>query len=351
MGRSFGSHPGTALLACLLLAGLLGCAPSGGGASLELPTERFHFTADGRTLAAPVFSCQPLGSLGGQDPAPHTLLIMLHGHGLTAGSYFRRGQALAAQAPEPGRVLVLAPLFPTRDRRTHEPGTLFWGPDWRSGGQSLSEAENAGLPGVSAFEILDRLILHVLERAPLRRVIVCGHSAGGQLSLRYAFLNRIRADLAARGVALRCVAANPSSYLYLGPGRYAMGPDGAIHQRTAGECAAVPGYDDYKYGLGRRTGYAAEVRDPAARLAGLDLLVLLGEEDVKRGRSLDKRPQADLQGTNRLERGLLYRHHLERLCGGRLPSGVRFALVPGAGHDAGLVFAASGVAGLVFSGP
>ena len=100
----------------------------------------------------------------------------------------------------------------------------------------------AAAPGpVTAFGALDALLTRFADAQAfpaLKAVVVAGHSAGGQLSQRYAAVARADAALKARGVAVRIVVANPSSYLWFGAERpYPPAP------------GACPDYDRWKYGI------------------------------------------------------------------------------------------------------
>ena len=81
-------------------------------------------------------------------------------------------------------------------------------------------AAGARPPGpapISSFEVIDVILARLADRArfpDLRRVVVAGHSGGGQMVQRYAVVGHGEAALTAAGIAVRYVVANPSSYLY-----------------------------------------------------------------------------------------------------------------------------------------
>jgi len=85
----------------------------------------------------------------------------------------------------------------------------WWEGWWRGGSDSVI------LPTVSSFELIDALILHVADRFPgLRAVVQIGHSAGGQLVGRYAVGSTVQDQLRERGIYMRSIIANPSSFVY-----------------------------------------------------------------------------------------------------------------------------------------
>ena len=71
---------------------------------------------------------------------------------------------------------------------------------------------------LSAFDVFDAILQRVADRTllpALTTVVVAGHSAGGQVVHRYSIIGRGEVALLARGLHMRYVVANPSSYLYL----------------------------------------------------------------------------------------------------------------------------------------
>ena len=206
---------------------------------------------------------------------------------------------------------------------------------------SLSEELNEGLPSVSSYEVMDRLIRFVTERNPeINQIIVLGHSAGGQFVSRYAAINNYHEDLKKQGVSVYYVVANPSSYLYLDATRYQLSPNGEITEPSSEELANCDGYNDYKYGLENLYGYAKSVskQDIRVRLTTRPVVFLIGQEDTERSWSLDKSCEVEVQGKNRYERGLLYQHHLRLFSKDVQNSNHRWAIIAGVGHDANEMF-------------
>lgn len=176
-------------------------------------------------------------------------VILIHGRLRNGDTYFELAQRSCALAGgSAADTLLIVPQFlATADVDAHDlpPSTLHW--DWTS----WMGGENAEGPApISSFDVLDA-ILHALasreQFASLAEVVIAGHSGGAQVVQRYAVLARDEAPLAARGIALRYVVANPSSYVYFDTMR-------PVASAVSGEFAAFdrtrcPSFNRWKYGL------------------------------------------------------------------------------------------------------
>jgi hypothetical protein len=197
---------------------------------------------------------------------------------------------------------------------------------WESGDDA------AGPSPASSFDAMDA-VLHKLSIPALfpalKIVVIAGHSAGGQFVQRYAILGRGEELLDQRGVHLRYVIANPSSYAYFDERR----PDGAGHFTPFRE-AACPGFNKWKYGMEELPRYGSEKRPGAWEESYIrrDAVYLLGTEDTNPDhRALDKSCMAEAQGPARLFRGEAYFAYLKE----RHPRDLahRLVHVPGIGHN------------------
>ena len=141
-----------------------------------------------------------------------------------------------------------------------------------------------------------------------------GHSAGGQFLSRYA----AAAKGEPMGVSVRYVVSNPSSYLYLDATR-------------PGPVLGCTGYNQWKYGMANRTGYAAAVEDAVMvkNLVRRDVVYLLGEYDVTPQFGFDASCGAMAQGPHRLQRGLDYFAYMQ----GKYGAKHKLVLVPNCGHN------------------
>lgn len=122
---------------------------------------------------------------------------------------------------------------------------------------SLSTGLNTDLPSLSSFEVIDRLIDFAIKLNPgIRRIIILGHSAGGQFTVRYAAINSRHEFREQRGMSIRYVVANSSSYPYLDPTRFHFNSAGEVLKTSQKDLSDCPGYNKYKYGSEELYGYA-----------------------------------------------------------------------------------------------
>ena len=171
-------------------------------------------------------------------------------------------------------------------------------------------------------------------------MVVFGNSAGGQFVNRYAAVGRGPDVLAARGLRVRFVAANPSTYLYFSRERPVPVPD-AAH------------VNDWRYGFDRAPGYVdANPGRSLERYLGRDVTIVLGELDNDEASLLlEVSPAAMAQGANRLDRGLRYDQHVRGLArAAGLPFRHRLIRLAGVGHTAADVLAAERTREIVFAG-
>lgn len=289
-------------------------------------------TRDGEQLQSPYCSN---GTLTETYTAVSTVVIVVHGDSRTACDQARYVAEAAGDRGQLGQTLIVAPRFLTvDDAEAATAGRLYWSDGgWKSGSPSLVSPYLRPTT-VSSYDVLDAFV----ERATstqvlpdLQRVVIAGHSAGGQLVNRYAASAHV--DVGRAGVSLRYVVANPSSYLYFDNRR----PDaGGFRTLTAAEVSACSSYNKYKYGLDKLNAYASTSPQPLpTRYAGARVDYLLGELDTDRSdSSLDTTCAANWQGTTRLARGSHYFQHLGTVLGDSVYDRQQLTVVPGVGHSA-----------------
>lgn len=270
------------------------------------------------------------------------VLVVVHGVKRDADHYYATVAALLAANPAlASETLVLAPKFAGTIDSGFGGMAAWHKSSWSEGADSV---QATGRPApVSAFQVLDDLLrsLDDRKRLPvLSSIVVAGHSAGGQLTQRYAVLNSIDGPLHRDGISVRYVVANPSSYLYLTPERPRA--DGKGYARY--ERGICPTYNQYKYGTDNLPSYAQPTEDSKlfVRYADRNLTYLLGGADNNpEHRLLDKTCGAEAQGATRLARGTGYVQY-ERLLASRGAKPVilhRSSFeVDGIGHDSKGIF-------------
>ena len=275
-------------------------------------------------------------SMAWGQPRPEVtrVVAIFHGRTRNAAGYFRYAQEARAAAHAGDRdTLIVAPQFlAERDLEAHGlgPDCVRWKlRDWDGGADAIAPAP------VSSFDVIDALLAQLADAKTfpnLRQVVLAGHSGGGQILQRHAAVGLGGDALAARGVKVRYVVSNPSSYLYFTDDRPA--PDGKFRPPDA---AQFPGFNLWKYGLKNAPRYVRETAEQAERrYTECELIYLLGEADSDPAlSSLDKSPAAEAQGASHYTRGLSYAHYMQIRHPGLAH---RVLIAPGVGHDAHKIF-------------
>ena len=236
--------------------------------------------------------------------------------------------------------LIMAPHFVQSNANLAHYGlNTSTGLKWTSNGWKFGDPSvNAG--GVSSYDVMDRIIEYIATSGNfpnLAKIVIAGHSAGGQYVNRYAASTRIGETIWETGVLMKYVIANPSSYVYFSdervfpgtmdafvtpvPAFFSLCPDPDCCPDDPGLCPIT--YDDYIYGLGGNlNGYWQEVIDDIGieevkfRYKNKSVAYLLGRLDTNScDAALDKSCGALLEGRNRLERGLIYFNYIGHALG------------------------------------
>jgi pimeloyl-ACP methyl ester carboxylesterase len=309
----------------------------------ELSTHVFPIERNETTLHLPYCGN---GSVQAAHGAVRTVVLVVHGDSRNPCDYAAYAGEAANLAGELSSTLIIAPHFQTEtDLRSADARTLYWSSGgWKSGSRSL----RSPLPrpwAVSSYEALDEMVMAAADRSRfpgVTRVVVAGHSAGGQFVNRYTASTRMTAQRTPE-VARRFVIANPSSYLYFDGRRP---DDTGLRELSLDQLAACPDYDQYKYGLQNRHAFLAALDESTLKqqYAGSDVRYLLGERDTSTtSSSLDTGCEAGLQGAHRLQRGQRYVNHLGDALGTAVYQRHQLRLVPDVGHDGrGMLTAAAG---------
>ena len=234
-------------------------------------------------------------------------------------------------------------------------GVLYWGVEGWKGGYPAP-----GPVPLSSFTAMDSLLDQLAARAepgpdPAGAgrdpgVVVFGNSAGGQFVNRYAAVGRGPDLLAARGLRVRFVISNPSTYLYFDRERPVAVPDDAHVNDWRYGFDGVPGYVDADPGDPGRPGGPGSARRSLERYLGRDVTIALGALDNDgASRLLEVSPAAMAQGANRFDRGLRYDQHVRRLArAAGQPARHRLIQLAGVGHTAADVLADPQIREIVF---
>lgn len=349
-----------------LLAGLLTALPPAGPAPTDppaqpcttptTPCERW-VTFGGGPARSMAYGSYPLDL---PNPAITRALIMVHGAGRNADHYFETAMAAAFLAGALENTVVLAPKF-TAGRDQVQPDEVIWpegANSWRSGGMSPNN------PTISSFDFVDQLVRRLADKKifpNLTKIVVAGHSAGGQYATRYEMANRVHGT---PGVAISYVVANPSSYAWptaLRPlptgnadpataDQEALGPNGVKVNTdfTFGpfDSTKAPTYNRWPSGLDGVQGYAAQESADQLRkqLVERPTTYLLGQVDILPLGGFDSSPRAMAQGPTRRARGEAFFKYLTETLGAKH----RAIIVSECGHNDRCIYTTDVVLPVIF---
>jgi pimeloyl-ACP methyl ester carboxylesterase len=286
--------------------------------------------------------------------------ILVHGTGRNADHYFETAVAAAFLGGALDNTVVIAPHF-VADTDKVEANEVLWpnrGDSWRSGGMSTSH------PTISAFDFMDEIVRQLSNKKNfpnLKKIVVAGHSAGGQFVTRYEMSNKIHGTT---GVAMSYVVANPSTYAWPSATRptaagnadsatankEALGPNGTKlnTEFTYGpfDAAKVPAFNNWPAGLQKRTGYTVQMTDDQLKknLVERPTTYLFGQVDVLPLGGFDQSPVAMAQGPTRRARGEAFVKFLADSLGAQ-PTAI---IVSECGHNDRCVFTTNEVFPAIF---
>lgn len=315
-------------------------------------------TIQGGPARTKVYGTYPLDAA---NPAITRALVMVHGAGRNADHYFETSTGAAFLAGALDNTIVLAPRF-AAGNDTVAKNEVLWperGENWRSGG-ALSTNATYG-----SFDLMDdvlRLLANKRNFPNLRKIVVAGHSAGGQFATRYAMTNKVHGKL--NGVEITYVVANPSSYAWPVADRpmptgtadpatadkEALGSNGekvnADFQYGPFDTTKAPNYNRWPAGLANRTGYTAGMTDDQLRkqLVERPTTYLLGQVDVLPLGGFDSSPNAMAQGPTRRARGEAFFKYVNETLGAKH----RAIIVPECGHNDRCIYTTDVVFPVIF---
>jgi len=288
-------------------------------------------------------------SLDAPNTAITHALVLIHGAGRNADDYYRSALGAAFLADKLETALVIAPRIASNDGGCGDDlaeNEISWDcSTWRSGGPSPSH------PEVTSFDFIDDILRKVARPdvfPNLRQIVVTGHSAGGQVTNRYAMSNAVHDAL---GVAVSYVVSNPSSYAWPtsdrptpaawpltanAPGYILDVGDDDPAFRPGGSGRGCTGYDEWAYGFENRTGYTATISDEqlARQLASRPTTYLLSQVDILPLSGFDSSCSAMMQGPTRQARGQAYAKYVNEHLGGNH----QVVVVTGCAHNGRCVY-------------
>jgi pimeloyl-ACP methyl ester carboxylesterase len=299
-------------------------------------------------------------ALDARNTAITRALIMVHGAGRNADHYFETSTAAGFLAGALDNTIIIAPHFIAGNDKP-APNEIMWperGDNWRSGGPSPTN------PTITSFDFLDEIVRKLADKRTfpnLTKIVLAGHSAGGQVATRYEMVNKVHTT---PGVTMTYVVANPSSYAWPAAVRplpsgdadpatadkEALGADGEkVHTNfTFGpfDAAKAANYDKWPAGLENRTGYAASMSDDQLKrqLIERPTTYLLGQVDVLPLGGFDSSPTAMAQGPTRRARGEAFFKYVNETLGAKHNA----IIVPECGHNDRCIFTTDVVFPVIF---
>ena len=287
-------------------------------------------------------------------------LIMVHGAGRNADHYFETATAAGFLAGALDNTLIVAPRFIAG---TDKPSAneVMWpegGTSWRAGGMSPNN------PTISSFDFVDEIVRKLSNKKnfpKLTKIVVAGHSAGGQLASRYAMATKVHNT---PGVQITYVVANPSSYAW--PAAVRPLPTGDADSTTANKAALgrdgekvhtnytfgpfdstkAPNYNRWPAGVNAPVGYTAGMSSEqlVKQLVERPTTYLLGQVDVLPLGGFDSSPNAMAQGPTRRARGEAFFKYLTETLGAKHNA----MIVSECGHNDRCVFTTNDVFPVIF---
>jgi pimeloyl-ACP methyl ester carboxylesterase len=295
------------------------------------------------------------------DRAITRALVMIHGASRNADDYFETATAAAFLARALGNTVIISPRFAAGEDTvaTNELRWVSRGTTWRSGGFAATDSST------TSFDFMDEIVRTLGNRKSfpnLTKIVIAGHSAGGQFVTRYEMVNKVHGALP--GVSISYVVANPSSYAWpvaLRPlpvgdadaataEKAALGADGEkVHTKyTFGlfDSTKAPSYNNWPAGLMNRTGYAAGMSDDQIRkqLVERPTTYLLGQVDVLPLGGFDSSPNAMAQGPTRRARGEAFFKYVTEQLGAKHKA----IIVSECGHNNRCIFTTDEVLPVIF---
>jgi pimeloyl-ACP methyl ester carboxylesterase len=287
-------------------------------------------------------------------------LVMVHGAGRNADHYFETSMAAGFLAGALDNTIIIAPRFIASTDKP-QPNEVMWperGDNWRSGGASPTN------PTLTSFGFMDDIVRKLGDKKTfpnLTRIVIAGHSAGGQFATRYAMTNKVHGT---SGVTMTYVVANPSSYAWPASVRplptgdadpadaykEALEPNGdKVHSNFtygAFDTTKAPSYNRWPAGLENRTGYTAGMTDDQLKkqLVERPTTYLLGQVDVLPLGGFDSSPNAMAQGPTRRARGEAFFKYVNETLGAKHNA----IIVSECGHNDRCVFTTNTVLPVIF---
>lgn len=286
--------------------------------------------------------------------------ILIHGASRNADHYFETATAAGFLAGALDNTIIISPrIIASPD--TARANEVLWpssGNNWRGGGFAPAH------PTLTSFDFIDEIVRKLSDKKVfpnLAKIVIAGHSAGGQVVTRYEMANKVHNT---PGVSISYVVANPSSYAWPASVRplpvgdanpvdaykAALGNDGEkTHTNyTYGpfDSTKAPAFDRWPAGLNALNGYTANMTADQLRknLVERPVTYLLGHVDVLPLGGFDSSPTAMAQGPTRRARGEAFAKYVNETMGAKH----NVIIVSECGHNDRCIFTTNAVFPAIF---
>ncbi len=275
--------------------------------------------------------------MGEKNSKIKQLVIYIHGARRNGLDYYEWGDKAVKEADNTNQTLFIAPQFTSEkdlQDHNHDASHLFWtNNNWRIGDNSVSSKKRIMEDTFSSFTLVDSMIARVCNKKffpKLKKVIIIGHSAGGQFVSRYLGTTDMPTILSKYKFSF--IVMNPSSYLYLDDRRPFIVDSVLSFKRP--DTTGCPNFNVYPRGMENLNPYASKINKETIKTQFLtrEVVFLLGGKDVNMNdSSLDKSCEGNLQGRFRLERGQFFYEYLQLFADKKKIH--KMEVVPNVAHD------------------
>jgi len=304
-----------------------------------------------------VYATHPLAA---RNATVTRAFILIHGAGRNADHYFETATAAGFLAGALENTVIISPRIIAAPDKP-QLNEVLWpssGNNWRGGGFA------PGNPTLTSFDFIDELVRKLADKGVfpnLTKIVIAGHSAGGQVVTRYAMANKVHDT---PGVSISYVVANPSSYAWptsvrplpTGDGdptdayKASLGADGEkVHSNFtygAFDSTKAPTFDRWPAGMQNLNGYTASMTADQLRknLVERPVTYLLGQVDVLPLGGFDSSPSAMAQGPTRRARGEAFFKYVNETMGAKHNA----IIVSECGHNDRCIFTTNAVFPTIF---
>ncbi|MBU1657968.1 hypothetical protein KKG72_02820 [bacterium] len=298
--------------------------------ALTIVSQRYEFNIHGVHAELPYASNYLLHHKNSEITQ---LIIAIHSSNYDAQSFFNNIYALSKKMGKEKMTLLISPQFMQSSslESSKKADFLFWDNPPFLGSSNARYLKRR--VQISAYEILDEMIDKVTKSGffpKLRRIVIVGHSAGGQFVNRYCAYSRFEKF----GLNVRYIVMAPSSYLYFNKERAIKG---TLNHFEIPKAEAKT-YNNWGYGLDKLYQVHSRNKVTASMMENQyvksEVIYLVGSNDNNSNDSTASKTAASMwQGRNRVERAIIYAHYLEHYFGKEISSKHRFHTVPNVGHS------------------